>query len=77
VPAGVGRYHGAVDQGSLVRAEPDDQLGDLGGSMSRPLGFARSVCCQTSGRVTAWARSVMPVRMLPGAIASTRTLRLT
>ena len=41
------------------------------------MGFARSICCQISGGVTACARSVMPVRTLPGAIALTRMSRLT
>ena len=47
------------------------------GSMSLPIGFARSICYQISGGVTACARSVIPVRTLPGAIALTRMLRLT
>jgi hypothetical protein len=38
-------------------------------SISLPMGFARSMCSQISGGVTACARSVIPVRTLPGAIA--------
>jgi hypothetical protein len=62
VPAGIRSYQGAVDQGGPVGAEPDDQLGDLLGLDEPADGFARSMRCQTSGGVTACARSVMPGR---------------
>jgi hypothetical protein len=77
VPASVGGDQGAVDQGGLVGAEPDDQLGDLGG-LDEPADGVRPLDLLPDLRRGDRLRPlVIPVRTLPGAIALTRMLRFT